>query len=221
MNTHFADRKEAGRALAPRLRKHAGNPNAIVLAIPRGGVPVALEVARKLRLPLDTIVARRLSLTDTSMLALGAVAPGGIIVRHEPVLASLQLPEAEFQRIVAREQETLEWREQLYRGNRMVPNLEGLMVIIVDDGLQSGSTLRAAIRSVRLHRPASVVVAVPVASITAAAALRDEADEVISVLTPPVVYAIGSYYRDFRPVDDREIKSLLAQSNGNETRAAM
>lgn len=207
----FTDRAEAGRALAQRLVHHADSAG-IVLALPRGGVPVAYEVARALRLPLDVFIVRKLGVPGQEEFAMGAVATGGVRVMNERVVLGLGIPDAVVDVVAAREGQELLRRERLYRGNRPPPDLEGRTAIVVDDGLATGSTMKAAVAALRRERAARIVVAVPVASEEACADLRDEADEVVCVATPEPFHAVGVWYADFRQTTDDEVIGLLERA---------
>jgi putative phosphoribosyl transferase len=207
----FRDREEAGRRLAERLRGYAGRDDVIVLALPRGGVPVASEVAKALGVPLGVFVVRKLGVPGHEELAMGAIASGGVILLDEGLVRSLGLRREELERVVTSELRELERREQAYTGGRGPPELEGRTVILVDDGLATGSTMRAAVLAVRRRNPARVVVAVPVASPETCDDFRDVDDETVCVLTPRPFHAVGLWYDDFSPTSDDEVRRLLAQ----------
>src|SRR5438132_6420223 len=207
----FRDRHEAGRLLAEKLTAYAGRPEVIVLALPRGGVPVAYEVARALRAPLDIFLVRKLGLPGHEELAMGAVASGGIRVLNEEVVRALRIPEEVIDEVAAVELEELERRERLYRGDRPPPDVRGRTVILIDDGLATGSTMRAAIAALRQQHPARIVVAVPVGAPETCAEFQDEADEAICALTPEPFYAVGLWYGDFTQTTDKEVRDLLEQ----------
>lgn len=206
----YADRIHAARALAHALEAHAGRPELIVLALPRGGVPVAYEVAQRLGAALDVMIVRKLGMPGHEELAIGAIATGGLRVLN-PEVAGL-VPEPVIGRIARRELEELRRREQRYRGDRPPPDLRGRTVILADDGLATGSTMLAAIAAARRHGPETVVVAVPVAPLETVLALRREADDVVCPATPEPFHAIGLWYQDFRPVSDEEVTELLARA---------
>ncbi|MCS6802214.1 MAG: phosphoribosyltransferase [Chloroflexota bacterium] len=208
----FADRAHAGRVLAAALGHYAGRPDLIVLGLPRGGVPVAFEVARKLGAPLDVFVVRKLGVPGREELAMGAVASGGVRVLNEDVVESLRIPPSVIDQVAAREERELARREQLYRAGLPPLTFAGKTAILVDDGLATGSTMRAAILAARRLEPAAVVVAVPVGSPDVCADLRTLADEVICAETPPFLYAVGLWYRDFTQVSDEEVRDLLARA---------
>lgn len=209
MNRVFQDRREAGQALAGLLigRDHLKDP--VVLALPRGGVPVGLEVARALGAPLDILVVRKVGLPDQPELAMGAVASGGVEVRNPEVLRQLGVEEGVFRAVAARETRELLRREAAYRGSRAPVEVGNRTVILVDDGIATGSTIRAAIRALRLRSAAEVVVAVPVAPSEVRDALATEADEVVCVSTPSPFYAISPWYQEFPQLSDTDVRELL------------
>lgn len=211
----FADRAEAGRRLAAALARYASRPDVVVLGLPRGGVPVAFEVAQALGAPLDVFVVRKLGVPGREELAMGAVASGGVRVVNEDVVETLRIPPTVIEQVAAREERELARRERLYRGGRPTLALAGKTAILVDDGLATGSTMRAAIAAARRLDPAAVVVAVPVGSPDVCADLRSLADEVVCVETPPFLYAVGLWYRDFTQVSDDEVRELLARANAS------
>jgi predicted phosphoribosyltransferase len=195
--------------LGERLSDYAGREGVVVLALPRGGVPVGYEVARVLRVPLDVFVVRKLGVPGREELALGAVASGGVRVLNEEVVAALRLGEGEIDPIVARELAELERRERAYRGGRPPLELEGKVAILVDDGLATGATMRAAALAVRELGPQSVVAAVPVAARQTCDAFRGDVDEIVCAYTPEPFYAVGLWYDDFAQTDDAEVRELL------------
>jgi predicted phosphoribosyltransferase len=207
----FHDRREAGRRLARELEGHAGRPDMLVLALPRGGVPVAAEVARALGAPLDVFLVRKLGVPGHEELAMGAVASGGVGVLNADVVSGLGIPESVIRSVAARERQELARREELYRGDRPAPDVRGKTVILVDDGLATGATMLAAIRALRQQEPARIVVAVPTASRETCAALQDEADEVVCAITPEPFWAVGQWYDDFSQTSDDEVRDLLAR----------
>jgi predicted phosphoribosyltransferase len=207
----FQDRQEAGRALAEVLRAEAHLPDAIVLALPRGGVPVAFEVARELRLPLDVLVVRKLGVPGEEELALGAVAGSGVVVVSAEIARAFAIRQEQIDAMVTRERREIERREALYRGGRAVLDVRGRPAILVDDGLATGSTMMAAVRSLR-PLAARIVVAVPVGSRGACAELRREADEVVCLSAPEPFHAVGEFYKDFGQTSDAEVTELLAKA---------
>ena len=208
----FADRRQAGEALGHALERYRGDPDAIVLALPRGGVPVAYEVARFLDAPLDVFIVRKLGMPGHEEFAMGAIASGGVMVMN-PDLADLTLPPRMLDDVVARERAELERRERLYRGERPQLSLAGRVVILVDDGLATGSTMRAAATAVLQQHPKRVVVAVPVAAAQTCEALRAVVDEVVCGFTPEPFRAVGMWYDDFDQTTDAEVHALLAAAS--------
>jgi putative phosphoribosyl transferase len=209
----FRDRTEAGRHLAELLRDYAGRDDVVVLALPRGGVPVAYEVAKALGAPLDVFVVRKLGLPGHPELAMGAIATGGVLVLDENIVRRLGINEAEIRRTVDAELRELERREAAYRGDRGPRELAGKTVILVDDGLATGATMRAAALAVRKYDPARIVVAVPVASEQTCNEFRDDVDDVICAVTPRPFHAVGLWYDDFSQTSDEEVRELLARAN--------
>lgn len=209
----FKDRHEAGRllgeALAQRWERRGECRAPIVLALPRGGVPVAFEVAQSLDADLDLMLVRKLGTPGQEELAMGAIASGGTRVMNPDIVATLGIDEATITKVIERESRELARRERAYRGDRPAPDLSGRCVILVDDGLATGATMRAAIAAARTRAPAAVVVAVPVAPADTIETLRGEADDVICLATPAPFYAIGHFYRDFPQTSDAEVRELL------------
>lgn len=205
----FADRREAGRRLAEALSAWRGDPDLLVLALPRGGVPVAFEVAQALEAPLDLFVVRKLGVPGHEEYAMGAIASGGVQVLHDEVVRALRIPEVAIARVVAREQAELARRERDYRGGRPAPVLGGRTVLLVDDGLATGASMEAALAAVQRAHPARVVVAVPVAPSETVERLRAMADAVVCVATPEPFEAVGCWYRDFPQTTDDEVRALL------------
>ena len=208
----FRNRREAGRMLAARLGHHADQPDVLVLALPRGGVPVAYEVARELRVPLDLFLVRKLGVPGHEELAMGAVATGDVRVLNQEVVDGLHISEDVIDAVVARAQEELKRRERLYRDARPAPDVQGRIVILVDDGLATGATMRAALQALRQQQPARITVAVPTASRDICEALKAEADEVVCAMMPEPFFAVGQWYEDFTQTTDDEVRRLLAQS---------
>lgn len=212
MVQRFRDRTEAGRLLAERLHQYAGRNDVLVLALPRGGVPVGLEIARALDAPLDLVIVRKLGVPGQEELAMGAIATGGVRILNEEVVRMLDLTDDVIERVAAEEERELERRERAYRGDRPPPEVRGRTVILVDDGVATGSTIRAAMAAIRSRQPARLVVAVPVAPPETCEMLREEADEVICLLTPEAFFAIGAYYDSFPQLTDDEVRRLLEQA---------
>lgn len=209
----FRDRQSAGRELAEALGKLKLSGELLVLGLPRGGVPVAYEVAQALDAPLDVLVVRKIGAPSQPELAIGAIASGGIVV-HEPEAASyLDIRERVFQRLVQQERVELERRERAYRGGRPPLQLQGRTVILVDDGLATGTTMLAAVRAARIGGAASVLVAAPVASNEAVALVRPAADQMLVLQTPPYFFAVGEWYEHFDQTSDEEVQALLKDSH--------
>jgi predicted phosphoribosyltransferase len=209
----FRDRFDAGRQLAAKLEHYAGRPNLLVLALPRGGVPVGHEVARVLRAPLDLMLVRKLGVPGHEELAMGAIATGGIRVISSDVVAALGIPDRAIAAIAAHEEHELERRGRAYRGDRPLPEVRGKIVILVDDGLATGATMRAAVAALRTQDPDRLVVAVPVAAPETCEALRREVDEVVCTLTPQLFFAVGKWYEDFSQISDAEVRDLLQRAD--------
>jgi putative phosphoribosyl transferase len=212
MAAPFADRREAGRALATRLSEYAGRSDVIVLALPRGGVPVAFEVAQALGAPLDVFVVRKLGLPGQEEFAMGALARGGVRILDEETIRLAGVSAEELRWVTEFEQAELERRERRYRGDRPFPDLAGRTVILVDDGLATGATMRAAVTALRQEGPARVVVAVPVAAPDTCDAFREIADDVVCAMTPERFRAVGLWYSDFSQTTDEEVHELLDRS---------
>jgi len=210
----FDDRVDAGRALARSLASFSGASGAIVLGLPRGGVPVASEIARALDLPLDVLVVRKLGLPWQPELAMGAIASGGAIVVNQDVLRHASGGEEVFEQVRRQQLVELERRERAFRGTRPPLDVAGRTAIVADDGLATGATMEAAVRALRALGAARVVVAVPVASVEARERIAALADEVYCLETPPYFSAVGQWYRDFDQTSDREVTELLAKSSG-------
>ena len=205
----FADRRDAGRVLASSLRKYAGRNDVIVLALPRGGVPVAYEVATSLGAPLDVFLVRKLGTPGHRELAMGAIASGGVRVLNDEVVHWYGISDAAIESVAREEAEELARREREYRDERPAPVLTNRIVILVDDGLATGSTMRAAAQAVRVQSPAAVVVAVPVGSRQTCMELSPLVDEVICARMPEPFAAVGQWYLDFHQTEDSEVRELL------------
>lgn len=208
----FRDRSEAGRKLARKLTAYANHAEVLVLALPRGGVPVAFEVANLLNVPLDVFLVRKLGLPGQKELAMGAIASGGVRVLNETLVEELSLSRSIIEAVTAREQQELERREQLYREGRPAPPISDSTIILVDDGLATGATMRAAVTALRQMQPARLVMAVPVAPPDIYPEFNELVDEIVCLMTPPLFFAIGLWYRDFSQTTDREVCDLLARA---------
>ena len=208
----FKDRTEAGKILARKLQKYADRPDLLVLALPRGGVPVAYEIALALDCPLDLFIVRKLGVPGHEELAMGAIASGGFRVLNQDIVEQLSIPEWEVEAVAQREMQEMERRENTYRGSRPAVPISSRCVILVDDGLATGSTMLAAIRAVRAQKPSRIVVAVPVAPPDTCEAIRKEADDVICAETPVMFVAVGLWYRDFAQTSDEEVKHLFEEA---------
>jgi predicted phosphoribosyltransferase len=212
MERAFPNRIEAGRQLAEKLDKYAGREDVIVLGLPRGGVPVAYEVAKRLRAPLDVFLVRKLGVPGFEELAAGAIASGGVRVLNEDVMRAIPHADEVIEAVTAREAAELERREQIYREGRPPPDLRDRIVILVDDGLATGATMRAAVKALRQHGAAKIVVAVPVGPPDTCRELEEEADETICLSTPAFFQAVGQYYEDFSQTTDEDVRELLARA---------
>ncbi len=213
----FQDRAEAGREMASRLEEFACRPEVLVLALPRGGVPVGYEVARALNTPLDVFVVRKIGVPWQPELAMGAVASGGTLVLNPEVVRGVGISNTEFEQAVSREMKELEQRERRYRGERPPLDVKGRTVILVDDGLATGSSMRAAAKALRERQPARLVIAAPVAAAATCQELRAEGYEVVCAATPEPFLAVGQWYREFSQTSDEEVRQLLdraAQQQG-------
>ena len=212
----YRNRSEAGKYLAGLLTSYADRDDVLVLALPRGGVPVAFEVAKELRAPLDIFLVRKLGLPGHEELAMGAIATGGVRVLNDDVVDYLEITEDVIDSIAAKELTELERRERAYRGNRPEPNVRGKTVILVDDGLATGSTMRAAASALRQQDPARIVVAVPVSARETCDEYRMGVDEIICAATPERFYGVGRWYRDFSQTTDEEVRELLKRSRSQQ-----
>lgn len=205
----FRDRRDAGQVLATHLQAYADTPDVIVLGLPRGGVPVAAEVAAALHAPLDAFLVRKLGVPGHEELAMGAIASGGVRVLNEEIVSGLQIPETVLNATEAAERRELTRRECAYRGDRGPLDLDGKTVILVDDGLATGSSMRAAVEAVRQQSPARIVVAVPVGAESVCTSLREIANDVICAETPDPLHAVGIWYEDFQPTSDEEVQEAM------------
>jgi putative phosphoribosyl transferase len=207
----FENRSEAGRQLAARLAPYANRPDLLVVALPRGGVPVAHEIARALHAPLDVWVVRKLGAPHQPELAIGAVAPGGVQIIDPDIVRHLGIPPEELEQIASRERAELDRRLAAYRGQRPPLDVRGKTVLLVDDGLATGASMRAAVAALRPLQPARIIVAVPVADPGVCSRLTSEADEVVCLYTPAQLASVGQWYEDFSQTTDEEVTSLLAE----------
>ena len=212
MRERFRDRREAGQLLAANLSAYANRGDVLVLGLPRGGVPVAYEVARALGAPLDVLVVRKLGVPGHDELAMGAIASGGVKVLNDVVVEDFGIPEQIIDAVATRGQQELERRERAYRYDRPPVDVRGKTVILVDDGLATGTTMRAVIAAVRQQVPAAVVVAVSAITLESCAVFRAVADALVWVIAPEPFYAVGLCYEDFTPTTDAEVRDLLARA---------
>jgi putative phosphoribosyl transferase len=220
MRTQFRDRTEAGELLAEQLAAYANKPDVIVLALPRGGVPVGAQVAKKLNVPLDVFVVRKLGVPGHPELAMGAIATGGVRVFNEDVVNSLRIPDEVINAVTAEEFRELQRRERSYRDDLPPPEVEGKMVIIVDDGIATGATMFAAIAALRQLNASRIIVATPTIAQTTYDYLRKHADEVVAVIVPAEFYGVGQWYEDFSQTTDEEVHQLLGETNHRAAVAA-
>jgi putative phosphoribosyl transferase len=211
-STRFLNRQDAGRQLAEKLAAYARNPSVLVLGLPRGGVPVAYEVARELGAPLDVLVVRKLGVPGHCELAMGAIASGGRRVLNKEVIDALRISPATVAVVTATELREIDRQQKAFRGDAPLPQLFRRTLIVVDDGLATGSTMRAAVGALRQSNPAEIIVAVPVAAADTARRLRGEADSVVSLSEPPDFQAVSMWYDDFSQTSDDEVRSLLEAS---------
>lgn len=220
MKTQFFNRTEAGQCLAKNLSTYANRDDVIVLALPRGGVPVAAEVAKILNVPLDVFVVRKLGLPDQPELAMGAIASGGVRVINRDVVDSLGIPDIVIDAVAAQEQEELARRERAYRDDLPPPEVEGRTVILVDDGIATGSTMLAAVAALRQLNAARIVVAAPVIAASTYYQIRRAADDLAAVIVPENFYGVGQWYEDFSQTTDDEVRNLLAQAGRRQFASA-
>lgn len=212
MTPYFLDRHDAGRRLADELFQYANRPNLLVLGLPRGGVPVAYEVARALHAPLDVFIVRKLGFPGHPELAMGAIASGGVRILHRRLIEIYEIPDDDIDRITAAEQRELDRREKSYRDERPSPDVRDHTVILIDDGLATGLTMRAAVQALRQESARKVVVAVPIAPPDTCDAMRQEVDDIICVITPEPFLAVGIWYADFSETSDEEVRELLTRA---------
>ena len=213
MLTQFHDRTEAGKLLAKELTAYTNRHDVLVLALPRGGVPVAFEVARALYAPLDVIIVRKLGVPGQEELAMGAIATGGVRILNNDVVQFLGIPKEMIDKIAAHEQLELERRERLYRGDRPAYDVRGRTIILVDDGIATGATMQAAVSAIKQQQPARIIIAVPTAAPSTCDEFANEVDELVCVLRPEPFIAVGYWYRQFSQTSDEEVRSLLEQAN--------
>jgi putative phosphoribosyl transferase len=213
MRPFFIDRRDAGRKLAQKLSAYKEQPNVLILALPRGGVPVAYEVALALNTPLDIFIVRKLGLPGREELAIGAIASGGLRVLNPDVIRMLSIPDEVINFVAKRELQELQRRESLYRKDRPYPEVRDQTVILIDDGLATGASMRAAIAGLRSKHPARIVVAVPAAAPAVCEAFQTEVDEIVCAITPEPFSGVGRWYEDFSQVSDEEVRILLEEAN--------
>ena len=212
MERAFANRTEAGRLLAEKLEKYANRNDVIVFGLPRGGVPVAYEVAKRLHVPLDVFIVRKLGVPGFEELAAGAIASGSVRVLNEDVMRAIPYGDAAIEAVTAKETVELQRREQIYREGRPAPDLRGNVVMLVDDGWATGATMRAAVKALRQSGAAKIVVAVPVGPPDTCREIAQEADETICLSTPEFFQAVGQYYEDFSQTSDDDVRKLLTRA---------
>lgn len=208
----FKDRFDAGRQLAEKLGKYAQNPDLLVLGLPRGGVPVAYEVAKSLQAPLDVFLVRKLGVPGHEELAMGAIASGGVRVLNDEVVNALHIPTDIIEKITAREKVELERRESAYRGNRPEFEVRNHLVILVDDGLATGASMRAAVAALRKKEPQQIVVGVPTAAPDTCESFENDVDEIVCAVTPQPFHSVGTWYEDFSQTTDDEVREILARA---------
>jgi len=213
MTMQFRNRAEAGQLLAKRLAKYANRSDVRVLALPRGGVPVGYEVAQALNAPLDVLVVRKLGVPGHEELAMGAIASGGVRVLNGSVVEGLNIPDDVIDAIAARELDELERRERAYRDDRPAPSVQGRTIILVDDGIATGSTMKAAIKALRQLEAARIVVATPTAALSTVREMRPDVDELVAVMTPADFAGVGQWYEDFSQTTDGEVRELLDKAS--------
>ncbi|NEQ29785.1 MAG: phosphoribosyltransferase [Leptolyngbya sp. SIO4C5] len=212
MKERFHNRTDAGRQLAQKLSQYARRPDVIVLALPRGGVPVAYEIATALQVPLDLCLVRKLGVPDRPELAMGAIASPNIRILNQEIIASLDLSPQVVEQVTRHEQQELARRDRCYRGSRPFPPLRDRSVVVVDDGIATGSTIRAAIAAIKYQSPARIMVAVPVAPSSTAAVLKPQVDNLVCLKLPDSLYSISLWYEDFSQTSDQEVQQLLSQA---------
>lgn len=211
MKARFCDRTHAGRELATRLQAYANRSDVLVLGLPRGGVPVAYEVANALNLPLDICLVRKLGVPGHKELAMGAIASGGVRVLNYDVISWLTISDQALEHVAARELRELQRRDRVYRGDRPQPDIRDHIILLIDDGLATGATMQAAVEVLKQQQPKEIVVAVPVAPLSRCQALEADVDRVVCLATPEPFYAIGLWYENFAQTTDEQVRSLLAK----------
>lgn len=211
----FADRRTAGRELAQKLSKYAGRSDVILLALPRGGVPVAYEVAVSLKVPLDVLIVRKMGLPGREELAIGAVASGGIRILNEDIIHALRIDPAVLNSVAEQALHELQRREEQYRGEQPSPRIGDRTVILIDDGLATGATMLAAVRALQTQHPARIIVAVPAAAPQAIGILQPEVDEIVAIIAPVAFEGVGKWYEDFSQSTDEEVQQLLNEADSD------
>jgi putative phosphoribosyl transferase len=214
----FNDRTDAGKKLAKRLMEYKNRPDVLILALPRGGVPVAFEVAKELNVKMDVFIVRKLGVPGNEELAMGAISSDNIRVLNEDVIRAFQIPQKIIEEVAENEFRELERRERIYRGNRQKPNISGSTVILIDDGLATGATMRAAVEAVKTKNPAKLIIAVPTAAPDTCSSFGNEVDEIICVATPEPFYGVGAWYEDFSQTTDKEVCELLNRAARTESK---
>ena len=213
MLTQFHDRKEAGKLLAAMLTTYANKQDVIVLALPRGGVPVGFEIAQALHVPLDVIVVRKLGVPGQEELAMGAIAAGGVRILNNDVVQFLDIPDELIDKIAANEQQELERRELLYRGDRTAYDIRGRTVILVDDGIATGATMHAAVAAIKQRKPSGIIIAVPTAAPSTCDEFALEVDELVCIIRPEPFISVSYWYKQFSQTSDAEVRRLLERAN--------
>jgi putative phosphoribosyl transferase len=213
----FKNRQAAGKFLAQKMLKYREEPNLLVLALPRGGVPVAVEVAKLLDAPMDLFMVRKLGVPNHEELALGAVATGGARVLNRKVIEAFHVTQAELDAVIEAEMKELERRQRVYRSNRPLPQIQGRTIILIDDGLATGASMRAAILALSQQKPRKIIVGVPTASVETCNEFRQYVDEIVCAITPDQFYAVGLWYKDFAQVTDEEVHRLMLDMQDYET----
>ena len=212
MAVPFRDRTDAGQFLSTKLMAYANREDVLVLALPRGGVPVAFEVAKAINAPLDVFLVRKLGVPGNKELAMGAIATGDVLVLNEEVIKALDVPRVEIDLVTAKEKQELERRERIYRGDYPPPDVQGYTVILIDDGLATGSTMRAAVVALRKQTPGRIVIAVPIAAESTCNEFRSEVDEVICAVTPQPFLSVGTWYENFLQITDDDVREILKRA---------